>query len=164
MPKLVICKMTRDQALLCFKRRMDVAGIEFWLGHGTCLGAYRDGALIKSDHDIDIQLFGSDIKKVEKAVNLPYEIRGTKPDQFTFVADGWIKFDVCFWQKVGDEYHLRIRGGKPDRLSGKFRELKPIQFLGETFLVPKHTEEYLEYYYDKDWRTRIDGRHANIMR
>lgn len=155
--------MKREEALLEFKKGMDKAGIEFMLGHGTCLGVYRDGEILENDHDIDISIFGSDVKSVAKAVGWKYGIRWSKPNEHTFLVDG-IKFDVTFWQKVGNEYHNNQRFHKPARLPEKFAELKPIEFLGETFLIPKHTEEYLEYYYEKSWETKIDNKTALVRR
>ena len=155
--------MKRKDALIMFKKIMDGAGIKFWLGYGSCLGAYRDGELIDTDHDIDIEIFDSSIQEVEKVLFYPYNSRSGKPDQFTFIIEGY-KFDVCFWQKVGDEYHLRIRGGKPDKIPAKFGELTTIEFYGEEFLIPKLTEEYLEYYYEKDWNIKNPNKKAITRR
>lgn len=152
--------MTREKALLEFKRRMDKAGIEFSLGYGTCLAVYRDGTIFKDDHDIDISIFKSDLESVRKAIGYPHSKRGSRYNQFTFDVEGY-KFDLVFWQKVGDEYNLNFRRREPDVLPEKFAELKPIEFLGETFMVPKYTDEYLEYYYG-DWKDKTNKRHAII--
>jgi len=155
--------MTREQTLLEFKDKMDKAGIEFMLGHGTCLGAYRDHALIKDDHDIDISIFKSDVESVKKVIAWQCNARGSRFNQFTFIAHGH-KIDILFWQKNGDVYNLNFRHRKPDVLPAKFAETKSIEFLGQTFLIPKYTEEYLEYYYDKTWRTKINGKPAKIRK
>ncbi len=133
------------------------------LGHGTCLGAYRDGALIEDDHDIDIWIFNSSIEEVRKVIDWDYSKRATRFNQHKFVIDGHI-FDVVFWQKRGDEYHLEFWRHSPDRLPARLAETKPFIFLGEEFLIPKYTEEYLEYYYDKDWWIPQNGRSATVRK
>ena len=144
--------MTREEALLEFKSKM--AGIEFMLGHGTCLGAYRDHALIEDDHDIDIWIFKNSLEDVEKVIDCPHRTLSWKHNQHTFMFEGY-KFDLVFWQKAGDEYHLNFTDRPPDVLPARLAETKPIEFLGETFLIPKYTDEYLTYYYE-DWRTKSD--------
>ena len=35
------------------KEILDESGIDYWLDHGTLLGAFRDGKIIEWDRDID---------------------------------------------------------------------------------------------------------------
>ena len=153
----------RIEALLETKRRLDNAGIEFCLGHGTCLGAYRDKALIDDDHDIDIWIFNRKIKDVRKILKWPVSRRTSgKLDELTFIPSPGVRVDVCCWQKVGNEYHLNFKpkSNRLDRLPEKFAEFKQIEFLGHTFLIPKHTEEYLVLYYGETWKKKIKGKPA----
>ena len=43
-----------ERLLLEIKKIMDGLNVVFFLRHGTCLGAVRDGQLIEWDDDIDI--------------------------------------------------------------------------------------------------------------
>ena len=140
-----------------------MGGIEFMLGHGTCLGAYRDMALIEDDHDLDIWLFDGDIRKIKEIFKCKARRMVWKLNQYTMIIYGH-RFDIVLWEKKGNEYHLYFTDRGPDVLPERLAETKPFVFLGEEFLIPKHTEEYLEYYYDKDWRTPKKGRPANIMK
>jgi hypothetical protein len=45
---------------------LDENGVKYWIDGGTLLGIIRDGELIEGDGDIDISVFPSEIKKLEK--------------------------------------------------------------------------------------------------
>jgi len=60
------CNMTyRLQTLLIYTAtQLQAAGISFWIDDGTLLGAYRDGALIPHDFDVDIGVMEQECEKV----------------------------------------------------------------------------------------------------
>ena len=65
------------------KQILDELGIVFFLRHGTCLGAVREGCLIAWDDDLDvgsiIGLHGLTEEQVYKAVDL-FSQKGFTPD------------------------------------------------------------------------------------
>ena len=59
-----------EKLLLEIKKIMDELNIVFFLRHGTCLGAVRDGQLIEWDDDIDIYYLRSLYSKSNQWVYL----------------------------------------------------------------------------------------------
>lgn len=45
----------------------DKIGVEFWLDHGTLLGAFRDGKIIEWDSDVDLGTWYDNAKKITSA-------------------------------------------------------------------------------------------------
>ena len=152
---------TRDaeKVLLEIRELMHELGIIFFLRHGTCLGAIRDGELIPWDDDLDIgSIIGMndlDERSINKAADsfrdAGFKVRVLKTDFHIGVELS--KFEIPI-----DWTCYRVLGGNifqypavkiPVQL---YDNLKPITLIGETFLVPNPPEKYLTLKYGPEWR------------
>ena len=139
-------------------RIMAELGVSYFLRHGTCLGAVRDGAFIPWDDDLDVGsilgLHGLTVEKVEQTVDV------FRDNGFTAtVVHNELNISVSM-QKSGTQMDwtcYRIFGDViyqwpvvkiPVALH---EELKEIDFLGEKFFVPNPPEEYLKLKYGPEW-------------
>jgi lipopolysaccharide cholinephosphotransferase len=153
--------MTTAETLLKeAKQILDQLGIAFFLRHGTCLGAVRDQAFIPWDDDLDlgsvIGLHGLTAEIVEKAAA---EFR--KHGYSAEVIDSDLHMSVDL-KKSGTQmdwtcYHIiddSIYQWPVVKIPVSLHEnLKEIEFLGTTFMVPNPPEEYFRLKYGPDWMT-----------
>ena len=153
--------MTTAEALLKeAKQILDQLGIAFFLRHGTCLGAVRDQAFIPWDDDLDlgsvIGLHGLTRELVEEAA---VELR--KHGYSAEVIDSDLHMSVDL-KKSGTQmdwtcYHIiddSIYQWPVVKIPVSLHEnLKEIEFLGTTFMVPNPPEEYFRLKYGPDWMT-----------
>ena len=142
------------------KQIMDQLGVVFFLRQGTCLGAVRDNELIPWDDDLDIGsvigLNGLSERSIDRAVaafrDNGYSADVQSNDHYIYVAlmKSSIRMDwECF--RIIDENIFHFPGIRfPIRL---FTGLKEIEFIGEKFLVPNPSEEYLRIKYGPSWMT-----------
>jgi len=131
------------------KAILDEFGIVFFLRHGTCLGAVRDGALIGWDDDLDIGsiigLHGLTEDSIDPAVEA-FRERGFKAiviENDLFVSVELSKLDTpldwtCY-RVVDNSIYQWPMVKIPVELH---TNLKPIEFLGEQFNVPNPPDEY----------------------
>ena len=146
--------------------------ITFWLIYGTCLGVYRDGALIPWDTDIDIGIWPQDnyellVESLEKNFIKPeclfMDVKGVSTLWIIKVGDYHRTnnsidpyLDITpFYEGNGSYWFLRgIKDGNVVGLRYPkifFDSFEQIEFKGLTFNVPANTNEYLAYLYN-DWR------------
>lgn len=124
-------------------------GVPFWLRDGTALGAYRDGAVIPHDDDIDLGIWAADAGRLE-------QVLGDLVEQ-GFVIYSWKEWSVSLI-KDRETVDIGISGILPPQneytriLEAFYRTPAPVRLLGLEFAVPARTEEYLEYCYGPDWR------------
>jgi len=153
--------MTTGETLLKeAKQILDQLGLAFFLRHGTCLGAVRDGAFIPWDDDLDIGSvvglhglteeivheaaaefrkhgYSADVIDSELHLSVDLKKSGTQMDWTCYrIIDG----SIYQWPVIEIPASLH-------------ENLKPIEFLGETFHVPNPPEEYLTLKYGPDWMT-----------
>jgi len=143
---------------------MQQLGVTFFLRQGTCLGAVRDNAIMPWDDDIDIgSLIGhhgltqKSLPDVLKQVVNVFTERGFSTISGHTAEFHWIsmiKSSVridweCFKVIRCNILHFPSQWF-PARL---FQNLKEIDFLGTTFLIPNPPEEYLALKYGPEWRT-----------
>lgn len=142
------------------KAILDACGVAFFLRHGTCLGAVRDGAFIPWDDDLDIGsvlgLHGLTESKVRETAKV-FEEHGFHVD----VIDSELHLSVdmkrhgiqmdwtCYRIVDGNIYQWPVIA-IPASLH---EDLLPIEFLGDTFHVPNPPEAYFELKYGPDWQT-----------
>lgn len=153
--------MTVAEALLKeAKQILDQLGLAFFLRHGTCLGAVRDGAFIEWDDDLDIGsvigLHGLTEKRVHEAAEV-----FKKHDFDAEVIDSELHLSVDL-KKFGTQMDWTCYRIIDDSIyqwpvikipASLHEDLKEIEFLGEKFHVPNPPEEYLRLKYGPDWMT-----------
>ncbi|NQW19811.1 MAG: LicD family protein [Chloroflexi bacterium] len=153
--------MTTAESLLKeAKRLFDQLGLAFFLRHGTCLGAVRDKAFIEWDDDLDLGsvtgLHGLTEEKVYEAAeffkNHGYsaEVIDSELHLSVDLKKSGVQMDwTCYRIIDGNIYQWPVV-----KIPARLHEnLKPIEFLGETFHVPNPPEEYLTLKYGPDWMT-----------
>ncbi len=137
---------------------LDEFAVVFFLRHGTCLGAVRDGALIEWDDDLDIGsiigLHGLTEDSIEPVV-AAFRERGfnaivTEADLHISVELSKLDtpLDWTCYRVVDDSIYQWPMVKIPVELH---TDLKPIEFLGEEFNVPNPPEEYLRLRYGPEW-------------
>ena len=142
------------------KQILDQLGIAFFLRHGTCLGAVRDQAFIPWDDDLDIGsvigLHGLTEEIVEKAA-----VEFRKHGYSAEVIDSELHMSVDL-KKQGTQMDWTCYRIIDDSIYqwpvlkipvGLHKNLKEIEFLGTTFMVPNPPEEYFRLKYGPDWMT-----------
>ena len=149
-----------EKSILEIKELMDDLDVIFFLRHGTCLGAVRDGQLIPWDDDIDIgSIIGMnnlDEKSISKIID-SFKLNGFK----TEVSESAFHISVSLsksgipidWtcSKILQGYIYQYPAVKiPVNL---YDDLKPISFLGTSFFVPNPPEKYLSLKYGSEWMT-----------
>lgn len=153
--------MTVAEALLKeAKQILDQLGLAFFLRHGTCLGAVRDGAFIEWDDDLDIGSVIGQHGLTEKRVYEAAEVF-KEHDFDAEVIDSELHLSVDL-KKFGTQMDwtcYRIIDGSIYQWpvikipASLHEDLKEIDFLGTKFHVPNPPEEYLTLKYGPDWMT-----------
>ena len=149
---------TAESLLKEAKTILDQLGVDFFLRHGTCLGAVRDQAFIPWDDDLDIGsvigLHGLTEEKVyetaevfkENGYNM--EVIDSELHLSVDLKKFGIQMDWTCYRIINDSIYqwpvLKI----PVSLHVN---LKPIEFLGETFMVPNPPEDYFRLKYGPNW-------------
>jgi len=151
---------------------LDAAGVPFFLQCGTALGAYRDGAFIEGDGDIDIGFLLEDTQtscyKPSAIVSTITELRQrgfnakgvSKPWNFCRalkLAKNGIHVDICGWMRHGGERFLQSRRKDYALVHPAIiiETVEPVDWLGRTFQIPSPAEKYLESEYGPDWCTPL---------
>ena len=149
-----------EQLLREAKQIFDAQGVVFFLRQGTCLGAVREHALIPWDDDLDL---GSIIG-----------MHGFTEDLIEPTAEAF-RANECYVEVHREglytsvkimKYRIRIDWQCSRVVSGTiahypgvpfpvrlFTELAEVNFIGNTYLVPRPPEEYLTLKYGPDWVT-----------
>jgi hypothetical protein len=147
-----------EKVLLEIRELMNELNVIFFLRHGTCLGAIRDGQLIKWDDDLDIGsiigMNGLNEKLIYKTVD-KFRLAGFEVEvgeSSLHIAITLRKFGIpidwhCYKIFQGNIYQYPVVK-IPVELHD---DLKSISFLGATFLVPNPPEKYLSLKYGPEW-------------
>ena len=135
-------------------------GVVSWVGRGTLLGPYRDGAFPELDKDVDVSVY-TDKHVYDIIKHLPFEImaRATlfegKYHQLVFLdTETEVIFDLWFYhESEGKLFHKDALGDfwLPKEILMKLQNFR----IGEnTYTVPE-PEWYLAYWYGPNWRTPV---------
>jgi hypothetical protein len=146
--------------LLEVKGIMGRLGVQFFLRQGTCLGAIRDNAFIPWDDDLDLGVIlgvnGFTEQSVEPLLaafrESGYYVRSESSENIIYATllKDMIRVDMLFHRVINEQIYHWPGIWLPIML---FNQLKEINFIGETFLVPNPPEEYLRIKYGPNWET-----------
>ena len=147
-----------EKLLLETKEIMDRLGVQFFLRQGTCLGAVRDHAFIPWDDDLDlgivVGLHGFTEQSIEPVLaafrDSGYYVRAERAESIVIstLLKHNMRIDLLFHWVINEQIYHWPWIWFPVTL---FNELKEVDFLGETFLVPNPPEEYLRIKYGPNW-------------
>jgi hypothetical protein len=149
---------TAESVLKDTNRIMAEQGVSYFLRHGTCLGAVRDGAFIPWDDDLDVGsvlgLHGLTEEKVEQTVavfrdnGFEATVVHNKLNISVSMQKSGTQMDWTCYRIFGDVIYQWPVVKIPVALH---EELKEIDFLGDKFFVPNPPEEYLRLKYGPEW-------------
>jgi phosphorylcholine metabolism protein LicD len=145
------------------KKILDQHKIIFWPDCGTLLFIHRDNKL--DSHDVDVSIRYKDLRKLLSSLKdfakENYHIHGLynykgRITEVSFRKDGFA-VDIFVRQRIGDylvgysKYgdHY-IAWGQPYKY---FEPMSSINFDGKTYKAPNNVDNYLSYYFGKDWET-----------
>jgi len=147
----------RNKGLIEIKEILEKINLSFFLVGGVLLGAVRDKNFIKWDWDVEISVFSEvALKHLSEIVNLS-NASGFKTTIVNSSRENLkvklIKYDNKYsieglYKKK--QYRLRKNYKYPESF---FTNLASINFLGENYLVPSPTSDFLTFVYGADWRT-----------
>lgn len=157
-----------EHALLDFKKVLDQADFEFFLGFGTLLGCIRDDDFISHDKDVDVGMWWDvdreNLGQVLTQSDLFAEIYGVEFADSVLDRNMWIRsfrhrptgiaVDISFFkEKAGVSYSGFC--DEPYEFLYEFTTfgLKSTEFKGEQFLIPDQTETHLCELYGQNWAT-----------
>ena len=160
-----------EKVLLEIWDLMSDISVTFFLRHGTCLGAVRDGELIPWDDDIDIGsiigMHNVDESTIQKVVE---KFESANFDVKVLETNFHVGVELSKYGIPIDWTCYRIREGNIFQYPGVkipihiYEELKSIPLLGKSFYVPNPPEEYLTLKYGTQWRIpKRNGFEADII-
>lgn len=157
-----------QENLSLVKSVLDRHQIRFWLAWGTCLGAIRERDFIAHDGDIDIEVLSADVEKLTALI--------PEFSALGFTHGDWWEFQGVKLVRQG--IHLDISCAEPIYEDGSiigwiagsetlehdfFSELETVDFLGETYNVPKNPQAYVYHIYGPTWEQPIDYAKPNAI-
>ena len=140
--------------LLLFNNIAKSHNFKFVLFFGTLLGAIREQNFIKNDTDVDImskdeeELLNMIPKLQEEGFLFIRHYEGEKRVLYSFLRQG-VYIDVDIVRSAGKSKYYMAGAKIP---SSFVDDLKVINFIGESFLIPQEYEKILVMLYGKDWR------------
>jgi len=161
---------------------LDQLGVRYFLGFGTALGIYRDGAIISHDWDLDTIILGEDNEKLEQGKqkileagftefkrkqDIPKWIKpdGTKSEEkyvrtYSFHKYGArIDLDPAYLSADGQS-RIILKGRKREMFCGKhpakwFDDHGGVEYDGKFYRIPTPIEDYLASNYGDGWKTPV---------
>lgn len=163
-----VCK----ENLFDVRRIFDRYGIKFWFLYGTLLGAIRDNDFIEYDTDTDIGIFEKDREKLILAlkdlIRMGFKLIRTLPDDLVTIMRNDEYIDFGLFRQGVDSRDDKYWFYQINRIYGdKLEPLKPLNFLGKSFLIPNKTSELLEGWYSSNWdkpTKNYPARHPELIK
>lgn len=157
----IIDKEIAIKELSIIKKVFDNFEINFFLTHGTCLGAIRDNNFIQHDSDIDLGALKKDLDKIISAVEIlreEHHFKVTKlslNDESIALIKENVIIDISLYQTNGKKWQSNKSKifSIPQKHLDSFSQ---ISFIMLNLNVPNKVEEYLIFQYGKDWKTPIE--------
>jgi hypothetical protein len=144
------------QNLLDFNRIAKENNLPFGLIYGTLLGAIRENDFIEHDEDIDLYILG---EYNEIILNLLFVLRNNGFEVARYDRRGLISIirndeyiDIYIFHKF--EKGVRICCGECV-LEKHIIDTTHIDFLTESFMIPRDYLGYLQFQYGSDWKVPI---------
>lgn len=145
-----------------------LGGLKRWVSSGTLLSLHRDGQFKPTDNDIDVGVLNVGIDRNNIFDRMfpwaPY--REVNHDgvlqQFAFVAERGILFDICFYYPQSDAGgdHL-MHNTRNRRLVKPARLFSPLQVWDSPvgkIPAPNDLDAYCAMRYGDGWRTPSEGK------
>ncbi len=147
--------------LIQFSNLLDNFKINHGVIYGTLLGLYRDGDLIKYDHDVDIYILGEDFYNLLKFLSNK-ELCGFKIIRFTNSLISVEKdneyIDIFIFRK----YLFFRKCGPSLILSNHLDKFSTFSLPEKKICAPSNIEKFLVLAYGDNWKTPIRGKHAVV--
>ena len=164
--------------LRSFKECLDKNNLKFWLTSGTLLGAYREKRLLTHDIDIDVAMFISDMEHAKQVLTangfvLEHEfgVVGEGVSELSFCCKD-VKIDIFFVEVKNEKFvHNIFFKGNDSNRNDDFCVIEMFlpqtgfieyEFLGEKYLIPEKTTEYLTANYGPNFM--IPDKYWNYMK
>ena len=149
-------------ALIHFAQCMQKSGIDYWLEFGTLLGAFRDGAFVPNELDLDIGAHLHDAAQIYQVLTengfrlvREFHVIGDNNLEQTYEYQG-VTLDMMYFSQEGDKMWCygafydpwKCKIGRPFFHQVTAHYFRPfgigkILFLGTEMCVPENTEEHL---------------------
>jgi hypothetical protein len=160
-------------ALIDACKVLDKLKVDYCLAFGVALGFHRQNDFIPYDADIDIavKLDVKDKKKCKKIADKmwdafhnayfrPLRITYFKGDvtlimQLGVLNETKVPIDIFFfYENIEEKYVVHYDDQGIIRFKKEhLNNIKKVKFKHGTFPMPTPTDDFLEFYYGKDWRT-----------
>jgi len=145
--------------------------VRWFLSHGTCLGALREGNIIGHDKDTDVGIMADDfnyriLKDLLDAGFYLGNIFGmrTKGMEISFSRDK-VKVDLSLYYKIGDNVYTAFwnngcRNGMDDIIkmvwpANVFESYTQLSLAGYTMKAPGLIDKYITSLYGPNWMTPV---------
>lgn len=161
----LIDKQKAEENLHVLMPVLERYGIKPQLAFGSLLGAMREHDFITHDEDIDLNILEEENEKFFCALHelkeLGFEIaRYDRRGLLSIIRNGeYIDFYIFSPYRDG----LRYCSGTiiPEKF---IEDLVTMQFKGETFYIPRETEEYLIFEYGTNWKVPVVWNNYNMSK
>lgn len=162
-----IDKRIAKENLLFIKHFLDEQHITFLLSFGTLLGAVREHDFIAHDEDTDLIMMKEDMGKM---LDLLFVLREKGFEVIRYESRGLLSImrkgeyiDFYFYQDYPSNPQLSYCG-RDLYFKKELVETSELQFLGETFKVPKDCIKYLKFNYGDNWHQPIARSNFNMSK
>lgn len=134
---------------------LDDLDVRWWLSSGTALGAWRDGALIPHDTDLDVGVL--DGPQVPPLLDAAFTAAGfvsvrRMPYQLAYRLRDVI-FDMYLFRREAAELAADTDCGRLAKPARLVDDLASVELAGRRYPIPNPPEEYLRIRYGPGWRT-----------